>query len=243
MDIKIGDEIDSLINKAAESDKKALENWQEVKKSIGKMVQDKIDRHWSAYERFGKSNVVPILFMDIVGYSKLSSDDAQKYAIELLNRLVRKALPRANCTLDDVICLPTGDGMCLCFIKTSDGPLTVAAKVQQELAKLQPAPGKPKIEVRMGIHSGSVLRVKDLKGSYNLAGGAINISQRAMSFGDEGHILCTKTFYELLKGMKDYKNTIKRINKIFIAKHGVPLRLYNYHRLEEGFGNPNDPKK
>jgi class 3 adenylate cyclase len=240
--MNIFDEIDGLVEEAEDSDKKASKAKQKLKR-IREILRDSIDRHRPAYDRFGESNIVPILFMDIVGYSMLSTDEEQKNAVELLNRLVRKALPAANCTLDDVICLPTGDGMCLCFIKTSDGPLTVAAKVQQQLAKQQPAPGKRKIEVRMGIHSGNVLRITDLKGSYNLAGAAINISQRAMSFGDEGHILCTEEAYEHLKGMKDYKEAIKRIRKDFIAKHGLPLRLYNYHRLEKGFGNPKDPKR
>jgi class 3 adenylate cyclase len=234
--------LDSLMSEAEESDRKALESRQKLKQRVREMVRAGMDRHRTAYERFGKSNIVPILFMDIVGYSKLPSDDEQKGAIELLNRLVRKALPAASCTLDDVICLPTGDGMCLCFIKNTDAPLVVAAHVQRQLSKQQPPSVKKKIEVRMGVHYGNVLRVTDLKHSYNLAGAAINISQRAMSFGDEGHILCTKEMFQQLRGMKDYKEVIKPIKKTFIAKHGLPLKLYNYHRMEEGFGNPKDPK-
>ncbi|HEY0323876.1 MAG TPA: adenylate/guanylate cyclase domain-containing protein [Pyrinomonadaceae bacterium] len=238
--MEIDDEIDTLWDEAEDANKNAK---QRLKSRIREILQAGRDRHRPAYDRIGTSNIVPILFMDIVGYSKLPTDDQQKYAIELLNRLVKKALPRANCTLDDVVCLPTGDGMCLCFNKITDGPLTVAAKVQQLLAKEQPVPGKPKVDVRMGVHSGNVLRVKDLKGSYNLAGAAINISQRAMNFGDEGHILCTEAAFAYLKLMKDYETAIKPIKGIFKAKHGVPLKLYNYHRLEKSFGNPKIPKK
>lgn len=236
------EEITSLVEHVIDSGKRASQVTQGLER-IREKVLVGMDRHLPAYERIGESNVVPILFMDIVGYSKLETDEAQKYAIELLNELVKEALLSANFTLDDVVCLPTGDGMCLCFIKSTDGPLTVAAHVQLSLAQQRPPRGTPKIDVRMGIHSGNVLRVTDLKGSYNLAGAAINISQRVMSFGDEGHILCTKEAYNLLKMMKDYKKAIKPIKDKYIAKHGVPLKLYNYHRREQGFGNPEDPKR
>jgi class 3 adenylate cyclase len=239
----IFNELDNLIDDAEDAQRKAYASKQKLKSRVREALNYGRDRHLPAYDKLGESNIVPILFMDIVGYSKLTPEYRQKDAIELLNELVAKALPEAKCTLDDVVCLPTGDGMCLCFLKSTDGPLTVAARVQRELSKQPIAPGNPKIEVRMGVHFGNVLRVTDLKGSYNLAGAAINISQRAMNFGDEGHILCTAEAYEKLKGMKDYEKAIRRVNGYYIAKHGVKLRLFKYYRLEEGFGNPSDPKR
>jgi|GEM_PF-6770640 len=208
---------------------------------IRKIMPTISDRHLPSYEKFGESNIVPILFMDIVGYSRLKLDDDQKRAVELLNEFVKQALEETGYDLDDVVCLPTGDGMCLCFSTGTDGPLMVGARVQALLAQQKVAKQKRPIRVRMGIHSGNVLRITDLKGGYNLAGAAINISQRAMNCGDEGHILCTMDAYKIFRGMKDYRKTLKPIKEPFIVKHDARLRLYNYFREEEGFGNCNEP--
>jgi class 3 adenylate cyclase len=102
---------------------------------IAEVLSAHASSHLAAYEKFGESNLASILFMDIVGYSKLKRDDDQREAIELLNRLVVDALSRTGCRLDDVVCLPTGDGMCLCFSSITDGPLMVAEEVQVTLAE------------------------------------------------------------------------------------------------------------
>jgi class 3 adenylate cyclase len=200
------------------------------------------DPHLAAYEKLGESSLVPILFMDIVGYSKLRRDDDQREAIELLNSLVLEALSIVDCSLDDVIYLPTGDGMCLCFSSITDGPLMIAESVQIGLAKENKRRARhKKILIRMGIHCGNVLRIKDLKGSYNLAGAAINVAQRAMSCGDNGHILCTREAYKEFIKMKDYKHALKPIKRSFLVKHGVRLALYNYVRPDRSVGNLNAP--
>src|SRR5436190_17670559 len=124
--------LDNLIESREES-RAALDNRkEEVERFVNNLP---FDRHLESYEQFGESNIVPILFMDIVGYSKLKLDDDQKQAIELLNRLVKQALAEGGYDLDHVVCLPTGDGMCLCFIRGSDGPLVVGGRVQELLAE------------------------------------------------------------------------------------------------------------
>ena len=196
-----------------------------------------VDPHLASYEKFGESNLASILFMDIVGYSRLKRDDDQREAIELLNHFVLDALSTAGCRLDDVVCLPTGDGMCLCFSAVTNGPLMVAEEVQVALAEENKRRKRQKLRERMGIHCGNVLRITDLKGSYNLAGAAINIAQRTMNCGDGGHILCTREAYREFIKMKDYKQVFKPVQQPFIVKHGVRLKLYNYVRQDRGVGN------
>jgi class 3 adenylate cyclase len=205
--------------------------------------------HLAAYQKFGESNVPIILFMDIIDYSKLSFDKEQKRAIDLLNDAVRTALKAVHCQWEDVVCLPTGDGMCLCFITGTDIPLRVAAEVQKVLARKNRARrrngkgSRKEICVRMGIHLGNVLRIDDLKRSYNLAGSAINLAQRAMDCGGKGHILCTTAAYRQLVGIeKQYKQRLKAFEKPFKIKHNLLLRLYNYC-TEDGIGNPKDPRE
>lgn len=197
--------------------------------------------HLGAYEKFGSSAIVSILFLDIVGYSRLRLDDEQREAIEFLNRLALDGLAASGCRLDDVVALPTGDGMCLCFTSISDGPLLVAEEVQLGLDALNKQ-RRPRLKVRMGVHIGNALRVSDLKGQYNLAGAAINIAQRAMSCGDGGHVLVTEEAYRELKKLKDYKSYLHRINESFRVKHGVQLRLYNYVRPGR-CGNAKPPER
>lgn len=212
-------------------------------RTINEVTSVPADPHWASYEKFGESNLSSILFMDIVGYSRLKRDDDQREAIELLNRLVLNALSAAGCRLEDVVCLPTGDGMCLCFSSVTDGPLMVAEKVQVALAEENRGRKRQKLKVRMGIHCGNVLRITDLKGSYNLAGAAINIAQRAMSCGDGGHILCTREAYREFIKMKDYQRVLKPIQQSFTVKHGVRLKLYNYVRPDRHVGNPEVPQQ
>jgi class 3 adenylate cyclase len=212
-----------------------------VERIIAEVLSAHASSHLAAYEKFGESNLASILFLDLVGYSKLKRDDDQREAIELLNRLVLNALSATGCRLDDVVCLPTGDGMGLCFSSVTDGPLMVAEEVQVALAEENKKRKRQKIQVRMGIHCGNVLRVTDMKGSYNLAGAAINIAQRAMNCGDDGHIFCTREAYREFIKMKDYKRVLKPIQRPFTVKHGVRLKLYNYVRPDRGVGNPTVP--
>jgi len=210
-----------------------------IREVLDRVIAQKVpaDPHLAAYEKFGESNLASILFMDIVGYSKLKRDDDQREAIELLNRLVLNALVITGCRLDDVVCLPTGDGMCLCFSSVTDGPIKVAEEVQVALAEENKKRKRQKLRIRMGVHCGNVLRITDMKDSYNLAGAAINIAQRAMNCGDSGHILCTREAYREFIKMKDYKRVLKPIRQLFTVKHGVRLKLYNYVRPDRGVGN------
>src|SRR6266498_503166 len=47
----------------------------------------------------------------------------------------------------------------------------------------------PQLQLRMGIHSGPINRVRDVNDRTNVAGAGINTAQRVMDCGDAGHIL------------------------------------------------------
>ena len=67
-----------------------------------------------------------ILFIDIVGYSKLLSDK-QRELFELMNSLVRNTAQfRTAEDADQLIRLPTGDGMVLAFFTSVDAPVRCA---------------------------------------------------------------------------------------------------------------------
>jgi class 3 adenylate cyclase len=124
-----------------------------------------------------------VLFIDIVGYSKLSISD-QHAAIEALNQVVRASeqFRRAEAA-NRLISIPTGDGMALVFYTNPEAPAQCAVEISRALKE------HPRLQVRMGIHSGPVSGVVDVNERANLAGAGINMAKRVMDCGDAGHIL------------------------------------------------------
>src|SRR6516162_4701707 len=127
-----------------------------------------------------------VLFVDIVGYSKLLITE-QSERMQKLREIVRGTeqfrLAQAEGKL---LRLPTGDGGALVFRTSSEAPVLCALEISKELKK------HPELRVRMGIHSGPVNEITDLNEQANIAGAGINIAQRVMDCGDAGHILLSK---------------------------------------------------
>src|SRR4029453_16785115 len=124
-----------------------------------------------------------VLFMDLVGYSKLLLDEQR----ELLQRLTEIVLStdqvRAAEAANKLIRLPVGDGMALVFFNSPEAPVRCAIEISERLKRY------PQVKLRMGIHSGPVNEVRDVNDRANVAGAGINIAQRVMDCGDAGHIL------------------------------------------------------
>src|SRR2546425_9066450 len=130
--------------------------------------------------------IAHVLFIDIVGYSKLSIND-QHAAVEELNQIVRASeqSQRAEAT-SRLLKIPTGDGMALVFYTSPEAPAQCAVEISRALKE------RPRLQLRMGIHSGPVSGVVDVNNRPNLTGAGINIAQRVMDCGDGGHILLSK---------------------------------------------------
>src|SRR5438552_1611534 len=137
-----------------------------------------------------KLEIGHVLFIDIVGYSKLLITE-QSEQMQQLREIVRGTeqfrLAEAEGKL---LRLPTGDGGALVFRTSPDAPVLCALEISKALKK------HPELRVRMGIHSGPVNEVVDLNEQSNIAGAGINIAQRVMDCGDAGHILLSKRVAE-----------------------------------------------
>src|SRR5919197_5617515 len=118
--------------------------------------------------------IAHVLFIDIVGYSKLSITD-QHAAVEELNQIVRASeqFQKGEAT-ERLLKIPTGDGMALVFYTSPEAPAQCAVEISRALT------AHPRLQLRMGIHSGPVSGVVDVNQRANLAGAGINIAQRAM---------------------------------------------------------------
>src|SRR5437763_6988722 len=133
-----------------------------------------------------KFEIGHVLFIDIVGYSKLLINQ-QSEQLETLRKIVRGTEQfRAAEAEGKLMRLPTGDGGALVFRTSPEAPVLCALEISRELKN------HPELQVRMGIHSGPVNEITDLNEQANIAGAGINIAQRVMDCGDAGHILLSK---------------------------------------------------
>jgi class 3 adenylate cyclase len=116
--------------------------------------------------------------MDVVAYSTLHMD-RQQQLLHNLQEAVRTTPTFARAQAEEqLIRLPTGDGMALVFFHDPEAPVRCA----MELAKI--LRDSPDIKLRMGVHTGPVYRVADINANRNVAGGGINTAQRVMDCGD-----------------------------------------------------------
>jgi tetratricopeptide (TPR) repeat protein/class 3 adenylate cyclase len=169
-----------------------------------------------------------VLFMDIVAYSRLPMDQQQQVLLHLQEAVREtKEYSRAQSS-DQLIRLPTGDGMALVFFGDVEAPVRCALELHHILRRW------PEIHLRMGIHTGPVYRVEDINAARNVAGGGINIAQRVMDCGDAGHILVSKTVADVLDQVSTWKTAALCDLGEVEVKHGVRVHLYNLCSQEAG---------
>ena len=178
--------------------------------------------------------IAHVLFIDIVGYSKLLVDE-QSELLEQLNDIVRETEQfRAGEAKDALIRLPTGDGMALVFLTHAEAPVRCALEIAAALKQV------PELQLRMGIHSGPVNQVNDVNGRSNVAGAGINMAQRVMDCGDAGHILLSKRSADDLAHYRQWQPLLHDLGECEV-KHGVRVSVVNLYGNE--LGNPELPQK
>src|SRR5437667_3285869 len=178
--------------------------------------------------------IAHVLFIDIVGYSKLAVNE-QRALIEGLNDIVRATDEfQAAETTGRLIKIPTGDGMALVFYQSPEAPVDCALEISRALKD------HPELRLRMGVHSGPVSGMVDLNGRANVAGAGINMAQRVMDCGDAGHILLSKRVAEDLQQFKHWRPHLYHIGECE-AKHGEKIEIVNLFTAE--LGNRELPEK
>src|SRR5437899_3092105 len=174
-----------------------------------------------------------VLFIDIVGYSKLLISE-QSELVGVLNDAVREAGEFRSAEGDGrLVRLPTGDGMALVFRGSPEQPVRCALEISQALK------AHPKLRVRMGVHSGPVNEVADVNERANIAGAGINIAQRVMDCGDGGHILLSKHVAEDLQHYLEWQPHLHDVGQCEV-KHGEMISIVNVYTKD--LGNPNPPR-
>src|SRR5256885_3991372 len=178
--------------------------------------------------------IAHVLFIDIVGYSKLLVNE-QREVLQQLNDIVRGSpqFGKSNAA-GKLIRIPSGDGMALVFFRSPEEPVHCAMEIASALKN------HPQIRVRMGVHSGPVNQVTDVNDRVSVAGVGINFAQRVMDCGDAGHILVSKRVADDLVQDSLWQPLVHEFGEIEV-KHGVKLGIVNLYNTE--LGNPQRPKK
>ncbi len=180
----------------------------------------------AAADQGAEFEIAHVLCTDIVGYSKLMTDE-QTSRLRKLNELVQSnAQVRRADALGKLLRLPTGDGIVLVFFTSPQAPVECAVELARALQAY------PEIQMRMGVHSGPVSRVNDVNRQANVAGAGINIGQRVMDCGDAGHILLSQRVAEDLAHFSRWRPCLHDLGECEV-KHGVRLRLVNLYMDEE----------
>src|SRR6266478_4998947 len=178
--------------------------------------------------------IAHVLFIDVVGYSKLLADE-QSETLQLLNQIVRgTAELRTADEKGELIRLPTGDGMALVFLTKPEAPVQCALELSKAIKSY------PELQVRMGIHSGSVNQMRDVNDRSNVTGAGINMAQRVMECGDAGHILLSRRVAEDLEQYARWKPLLHDLGECEV-KHGARVQVVNLHT--DDLGNPAPPEK
>ena len=182
-------------------------------------------------------------FVDVVGLSDPKmSVKTQIKKIEVLNSSILNCDIYKNTQRDSMLMLPSGDGMCICFLQGPELPLLLSIQLHKKLEEYNK--GKiptETVRVRIGLHHGNCFIVKDLHGNKNLWGPGIIIARRIMDLGDDQHILISPILAEDLRELSDeYHEIIKPVHD-FVLKHGITMLVYSAYG--DGFGNPKHPSR
>jgi TolB-like protein/class 3 adenylate cyclase/cytochrome c-type biogenesis protein CcmH/NrfG len=181
-----------------------------------------------------KFEIGHVLFIDIVGYSKLLINE-QSEQIQKLKEIVRGTEQvRVAEAEGKLLRLPTGDGGALVFRTSPEAPVLCALEIAKALKD------HPELGVRMGIHSGPVNEVTDLNEQANIAGAGINIAQRVMDCGDAGHILLSKHVADDLEHYPRWQPLLHSLGECEV-KHGQRVGIVNLYNNQSG--NPKIPKR
>jgi hypothetical protein len=177
--------------------------------------------------------MVHVLFMDIVGASKRFTEDQPRMVKNLQDKVSQTAEYQRSHGCNQLIAIPTGDGMALVFLDKIESPVRCSLELSRALRT------EELYKVRMGIHSGPVYIVEDINGQRNVSGAGINRAQRVMDCGDGDHILLSDTIAESLRQFREWNVALKDIGDCKVKDGWQHVWSYD----DGTFGNHELPKK
>lgn len=168
------------------------------------------------------------VFLDVVGYSKGRTIEAQSHIIHALNRVIVDAVTASGVPKDQVLLLPTGDGVGIVLIdvmRPYDVDVGIALDLLARIAALnaEQTDRQRRFLVRVAVNENSDNLVVDVNGHRNVTGLGINQAQRIMSMADGGNIFLGPVVAERLSQRDTYQGKLRELK--LQVKHGVMIRV------------------
>ena len=173
-------------------------------------------------DRFNKTSISSIVFLDIVGYSEKPGNE-QFEIKDRFNTIISAALqdvPKSDC-----IILDTGDGAAISLLGAPEEALFVSLTIRDGILKDNEAHDKPLL-VRIGINLGPVRVVKDINDQPNIIGDGINVAQRVMSFAEPSQILVSRSYYEIVSRLSTEMTEMFSYSGVRADKHVREHEVY-----------------
>ncbi|GMG82041.1 hypothetical protein LNKW23_12540 [Paralimibaculum aggregatum] len=136
--------------------------------------------------------ICSVLVADIVDFSGLALDEQLAHKERFQKATEESGLARSERTR---FLIDTGDGAAICFFGDPEDALYAAVSLQHRLLSDCP--------LRMGIGLGPAKWVVDAQGRRNIVGDAINSAHRIMNFASPGGILVSRSYYDVVTGIRE----------------------------------------
>lgn len=168
------------------------------------------------------------VFLDVVAYSKGRTIEAQSHIIETLNAAIREAITASGIGKDQVLLLPTGDGVGIALIdvmRPYDVDVRIALDLLARLDKANATQSDPqrRFLIRVAVNENIDNLIVDVNGNRNVTGLGINQAQRIMSTADGGNVLVGPVVAERLSQRDTYQGKLRSMK--LQVKHGVEIRV------------------
>jgi class 3 adenylate cyclase len=171
------------------------------------------------------------VFLDIVDFTKNRSVEAQADIVSVLNNIVASSITTVNLPKDNLIFIPTGDGICIALLNIESPydahiltALSIVKGIDEHNKKTENA--MRAFQVRIGINSNTDNLITDINGNQNLAGAGISMASRVMDMADGNQILVGESVFDTLRYREQYMSAFRAFSAT--VKHGVQLPIYQF---------------
>lgn len=184
------------------------------------------------------------IFIDVVNYTYKRSVEAQSSIVEALNNIVNTVIDQLCINRQNIIFIPTGDGMCISLVNILN-PFDVHIQIGiLILEKLQvynstQENNMRKFSLRIGINENIDNLIIDINGNRNISGSGINYASRIKDLGDGNQILVGNSVYDKLIQREKYMESFTSYD--LEVKHNYSLKFHQYKDYELGYLNNNPP--
>ncbi len=141
--------------------------------------------------------LVSVLFLDIVGYTKVPVDQQLTTKLHFTDIVARET---ASLDTSECIQLDTGDGCAIWYLGDPEKIYPVATRLRDIFAGLE-STDPVNYTVRLGLNLGPVKVVEGISGDKNCIGAGINDAQRIMDFAAENQLLVSKSYFDIVSNM------------------------------------------